>query len=87
MLDIPPQLTRTPEQLGNALRRVRSRQGITQAQLGSLTGLRQGTISQIESGHGAARLDTILRLLASLGLELTVAPRSSGSPQDIEDIF
>lgn len=87
MDSIPSQLARTPDQLGNALRRVRTLKELSQVQLGALTGLRQGTISQIESGHGATRLDTIIRLLASLDLELLIAPRSRGSSQDIEDIF
>ena len=82
-----PQLARTPAQLGHALRRFRGLKGLSQAKLASLTGLRQATVSQIESGHGATRLETITSLLAALDLELTVAPRTKGSSQDIEDIF
>lgn len=84
---VTPLLVRTPAQLGSALRRFRGLQGLSQAKLASLTGLRQATISQIESGHGAARIETIASLLAALDLELTVAPRTKGSSQDIEDIF
>lgn len=84
---IAPQLARTPVQLGNALRRFRGLKDLSQAKLASLTGLRQATISQVESGYGATRLETIISLLAALDLELTVAPRTKGSSQDIEDIF
>jgi HTH-type transcriptional regulator / antitoxin HipB len=84
---IVPQLARTPVQLGNALRRFRGLRGLSQAKLASLTGLRQATVSQIENGSGATRLETIIGILAALDLELTVAPRTKGSSQDIEALF
>jgi HTH-type transcriptional regulator/antitoxin HipB len=87
MNTIAPQLARTPNQLGSALRRYRGLKGLTQAELASLAGLRQATVSQIESGHGATRIETITSILAALDLELTVAPRTRGSSQDIEAIF
>ncbi|MGK6319019.1 helix-turn-helix domain-containing protein [Sphingomonas sp. DT-204] len=57
------------------------------AQLADKAGLRQATISQIESGHGATRIETICTLLGALDLELTISPRSKSSSKDIEDIF
>jgi HTH-type transcriptional regulator/antitoxin HipB len=50
-------------------------------------GLRQATISGIETGEKPGRLDTILALLAALDLEIRVAERSKGQGQDIEDLF
>ena len=81
------QIARTPKQIGEILRRRRRQTGMSQGELGSRVGLRQATISQIESGHGATKISTICDLLAALDLELTVAGRSKGSSQDIEDIF
>jgi HTH-type transcriptional regulator / antitoxin HipB len=81
------QLARTPKQIGEILRRHRHLTGISQGELGSRVGLRQATISQIESGHRATKISTICDLLAALDLELTVAARSKGSSQDIEDTF
>ena len=82
-----PQLARTPKQLGEALRRYRTLAGLNQSQLAAKAGLRQATISQIESGHGATKVETLCTLLAALDLELTIAPRSKSSSKDIEDIF
>ncbi|MFV8836691.1 helix-turn-helix transcriptional regulator [Aquisalimonas sp. APHAB1-3] len=79
-------LARTPEQVGNLIRRARKRQGLTQAVLGEKAGLRQETISLIETGNPATRLETLLVVLAALDLELRVTPRSSGGPA-LEDIF
>lgn len=69
-------LARSPEQIGNAIRRVRKKRGMSQAELGEKTGLRQGTISLIEKGHSAAKLETILAVLSALDLELRVNERT-----------
>lgn len=81
------QLARTPRQLGEALRRYRIKASLSQTQLAARAGLRQATISQIESGHSATRIETICAVLAALDIELTIAPRSKSTAQDIEDIF
>lgn len=72
-------LARSPEQIGNAIRRARKKSGMSQSELGEKTGLRQGTISQIEKGHAAAKLETILALLSVLGLEFQIRERSAKS--------
>ncbi|WP_407658042.1 helix-turn-helix domain-containing protein [Hypericibacter terrae] len=55
--------------------------------LAEKTGLRQETISLIETGNPATKLDTILSVLAALDLELRIAPRSKGQPVAIEELF
>lgn len=72
-------LAREPRQIGNLIRRARKQRGWSQKALGEKTGLRQETISLIENGNPAARIETILGLLATLDLELQVAPRSKGT--------
>lgn len=81
------QLARTPKQLGEALRRYRTLADLNQSQLAAKAGFRQATISQIEGGHGATKVETLYAVLAALDLELTIAPRSKSSPKDIEDLF
>lgn len=78
---------RDPRQIGNLIRRARKKQGLSQTQLGNKAGLRQETISLIETGNPAARLETILSVLAALDLEFRMVPRSKGRPADIEAIF
>ncbi|MBI4031030.1 MAG: helix-turn-helix transcriptional regulator [Proteobacteria bacterium] len=80
-------LARDPRQIGNLIRRMRKKRGLSQAQLGGKTGLRQETISLIETGHPAARLQTILSVLAALDLEFRIVPRSKAGAADIEEIF
>ena len=80
-------LARTPVQIGALVRRARKKRGLNQAQLGERAGLRQETISLIETGNPAAKLETILTILAALGLEFRVLPRTQGSAAEIEEIF
>lgn len=80
-------LARTPKQFGNLVRRARKKREFSQTRLGDAAGLRQETISLIETGNPAAKLETILAVLAALDLELRIVPRSKFSPRDIEDIF
>ena len=76
-----------PKQIGEAIRRGRERAGHSQAELGRLAGLRQATISQIENGKMATRIETVCRALAALGLELVIRDRSQWTPQDPEALL
>jgi len=78
---------RTPVQIGNLVRRYRKKAGLSQSGLAVQVGLRQATISQIENGNPAMRLDTLLSLLAFLGLETRIGDRTQSSSADIENIF
>jgi HTH-type transcriptional regulator/antitoxin HipB len=78
-------LARTPQQIGAIIRHDRKRRGLSQGALGEIAGLRQETISLIETGNPATRLDTILSLLGALDLEIRIVPRSRN--RDIEDLI
>ena len=81
------QVTRTSPQLGAALRRRRKQLRLSQEGVGERTTLRQATISRLESGDTGTKLGTLLDVVAVLGLELVVRPRTKGSSADIENIF
>ena len=81
------ELARTPKQIGAIIRRARKRIGWNQTQLGDKAGLRQETISLIETGNPAAKLKTILAVLAALDLEFRITSRSKTQAADIETIF
>ncbi|WP_417518183.1 helix-turn-helix domain-containing protein [Minwuia sp.] len=80
-------LARTPQQIGNHIRRCRKKQKMSQTQLSKITGIPQSTISEVESAQRASRLDTVLALLAALGLELRISDRTTGTEADLEDLF
>ncbi len=81
------ELVRSPKQLGNALRRFRREQKITQTELANRAGLRQGTVSQVENGLETAKLNTLMDLLRALDLEVVLQPRTKGSHKEIEELF
>ena len=80
-------LARTPRQIGTLIQRARKKRDWTQKQLADRAGLRQATISTIESGEKPAKLDTILAVLSALDLEFRISARSRGDASDIEEIF
>ncbi|MDZ7628748.1 MAG: helix-turn-helix domain-containing protein [Parvularculaceae bacterium] len=73
---------RTPKQLGASLRRRRRQLGLSQAALGERAGVRQATISTIESGGQSARLSTLFDVMSALQLEISVHDRRKLSAED-----
>jgi HTH-type transcriptional regulator/antitoxin HipB len=71
------ELARSPKQIGNTIRRVRKKRGMSQSELGIKAGLRQETISLIENGNSATKLETILAVLSALELELHITGREN----------
>ena len=84
---MPPSIARSPQQVGRLIQGFRHERGLNQTQLAQLAGLRQEMISKIETGQSGVKLSTVCELLAALDLEMTIAPRSKSSTDDIEDIF
>jgi len=80
-------IARSPKQLGTIVRNVRRKRKLTQTELGAKTSLRQATISKIENGEGAVKIETLCDVLAALGLEFDVRERGKPKTRDIEDIF
>lgn len=81
------QVIRSPKQAGDALRRQRNARGLNQTDLADLAGLRQESVSKIETGNPGTRLESIFALLAALDLEFVVRKRTTISAKKIEDIF
>jgi transcriptional regulator with XRE-family HTH domain len=54
--------------------RARRDRGISQRELEKMSGIRQPVISRIENGTDIPKVDTVMKVLAPLGLTLKVAP-------------
>jgi len=74
---------RSAKQLGLILQQRRTAKGLTQTQLADLVGTGQKTISKIENGNPATRMDTLFSILAALDLEADLKLRTS----DMDDEF
>jgi len=63
--------------LGRAIRDQRKFLGLNQASAGKLVGVHQTTLSAVERGASKVKIDTLLKLIAALRLELLIQPIQS----------
>jgi len=56
---------------GEKVKRARKAAGLTQTQLGEESGHDQAIISKLERGHHTPRLDTLRKIAAALGTDLS----------------
>ena len=66
---------RTNSELGAAIRLARKSKNLRQVDVAQKASLRQALVSDIENGATKAKLDTIIRVLAALDLDLSIVPR------------
>lgn len=66
---------RSSKELGEAVRLTRKNRKLSQTELAQKASLRQALISDVENGVTSAKLDTILKVMAALDLDLAVVER------------
>ena len=66
---------RTNKEFGEAIRLARLKQDLRQVDLGRKASVRQALISELENGATSARLDTVIKVLAALDMDLSIIPR------------
>ncbi len=64
-----------PAALGRIIRARRKSVGLTQGELADAAGTSLRLVSEIERGKGTARVESVLKLLNELGLELRLGKR------------
>ena len=64
-----------PTNLGNALRLLRRRRGLSQAALAEVLGVQRSYLSQLENGDFSEQVKRIFDLLNALGADLSVTDR------------
>jgi HTH-type transcriptional regulator/antitoxin HipB len=77
---------RSVEELGEALRASRHAQRFTQNDLAQWIGMRQATVSSLESGAGGT-LSSLFSILSALNLEVVLRPATASPSADDEKIF
>lgn len=68
-------MIRNHKEFGEAVRRQRLQQNLRQRDLARKASVRQALISDVENGATSAKLDTIIKVLAALDLDLSIIPR------------
>lgn len=72
-----PRTIRDGKQLGALIRTARKKKGWRQVDLARQASMRQQLISDLENGAMSSRLETILKILAALDLDLGVTDRQA----------
>ena len=70
-------VAKTPEQLGQILKSCRSQRQLTQRAAGAKVGLKQSTISVVETDASGSSIETLYKLLSALELELVIRDRNA----------
>ncbi|HPQ24693.1 MAG: helix-turn-helix transcriptional regulator [Chromatiaceae bacterium] len=70
---------RNRKDLGAAVRRARRAKKLSQTDLARMASVRQPLISALENGTTSVTIDTLLKVLAPLALDLDLSPRRSAS--------
>lgn len=81
------QIARSPDQLGIAVQQQRLAHNLSQSALARLVGTSQKTISKIENGNPATRIETLFAVMAALDMQMTLGSRTQDSGKTIGDIF
>ncbi|EPA0510165.1 helix-turn-helix domain-containing protein [Vibrio alginolyticus] len=69
-------LITSPKQLGIYLRDVRRNQSRNQTKVGDVVGLKQTTVSKLERDPASSSIESLMRLLSSLDLELHIQDKA-----------
>ena len=62
-------------EIGAVIRARRVKEKVTLEEMAALTGIGINTLSRLERGVGNTQLNVLLKVLETLGLELSVQPR------------
>ena len=66
---------RNSKELGAVIRKTRLSQKLSQVELARKASMRQALISDLENGTTSATLDTMVKILAALDLDISIVPR------------
>jgi HTH-type transcriptional regulator/antitoxin HipB len=73
---------KTPEQMRQQLRSLRKKRGLTQAGLGTLIGVTQARVVEIEANPGSVSLQQITQVLSALGAGFVIRDTEVDSTPD-----
>jgi len=66
---------RNNKDLGEAIRLARRNKGLRQVDLARKASVRQALVSELETGATTANLDTVIKMVAALDMDLSIIPR------------
>lgn len=75
MTEIMERAIRNTRELGEAIRLARLNKSLRQVDVARKASVRQALVSELENGATTAKLDTVIRVLAALDMDITIVPR------------
>ncbi len=74
-VEVMEKIIRSNKEFGEAIRLARANKSLRQVDVAKKASVRQALISELENGETSAKLDTIIRVLAALDMDLSIVPR------------
>ncbi len=68
-------IIRNNKDLGEAIRLARKKLDLRQVDVAQKASVRQALVSELENGVTTAKLDTVIKVLAALDVDLSIVPR------------
>ena len=68
-------IIRNNKDLGEAIRLARKTKDFRQVDVAQKASVRQALVSELENGATTAKLDTVIKVLAALDMDLSIVPR------------
>ncbi len=68
-------IIRSNKDLGAVIRLARKKKNLRQVDVAQKASVRQALVSELENGATTANLDTVIKILAALDLDLSIVPR------------
>lgn len=68
-------IIRNSKELGEAIRLARVNSGLRQVDVARKASIRQALVSDLENGATTANLDTVIKVMAALDMDLSIIPR------------
>jgi HTH-type transcriptional regulator/antitoxin HipB len=68
-------IIRNNKDLGAAIRLARKNMDMRQVDVAQKASVRQALVSELENGETTAKLDTVIKVLAALDMDLSIVPR------------
>ncbi|CAM3157872.1 helix-turn-helix domain-containing protein [Vibrio rarus] len=73
----------SPKALASFVREQRKMQCVSQGEAAAKVGMRQATVSEFENKQDTTSIETVFKLLNSLGLEVHILPKGATSESNL----
>lgn len=70
--ETPPAILAARKEVGQKIREMRERRGLTTSDVANLVGIDRATVSKLEAANWSPTLDQVLKIAAAIGVRLEI---------------